>query len=104
MFDWIKSARPVAALRRTRLTARAALQDVTALVRNERLGARMSDFARHAQLGYAQGGAAWSGDYAGSGCGRRLGQMACFLLLEAFLQLSLRFSFEGGGAMITNLI
>ena len=46
---------------------------MTALVRNERMGARMSDFARQAQLGYAQGGAAWSGDYAGSGCGCRPG-------------------------------
>ena len=104
MFDWVEPARPVAALRSTRLTARAALQDVTALVRNERLGARMGDFARHAQLGYAQGGAAWSGDYAGSGCGRRLGQMACFLLLDACLQYCLRFSCEGGGAMVANLI
>ena len=39
------------------------------LVRNERLVARMSEFARHAHLSYAQGGSAWSGDYAGSGCG-----------------------------------
>ncbi len=50
-------------------------QDVTALVRNERLGARSSEFPRYSQQsgypqqsGYSQPGAQpYSGDYPGSG-------------------------------------
>ncbi|KAK9837261.1 hypothetical protein WJX81_002448 [Elliptochloris bilobata] len=42
-------------------------RDVTPLVRNERLGARMTEVARFAQTSFAQGGQPWSCDYASSG-------------------------------------
>ena len=79
-----------------------ALQDVPVLVRNERFTARMSEYPRHAQYGYAKGGAAWSGGYANNGCGCRSAWLGV-LLLKTSTHLSFLGGFLGGmqGACMT---